>query len=169
MFERYSVWALPEQSTEEELQKIIVLLNQLYGGPHFDPHMTLLGDVKAAPEQMADVVDELAEGLSDFNLELGEVSFSTTFFQSVFVRVLATAQLMEQNLKAKQLLKLENNLFMPHVSLLYGDHSMQTREEATHKVILPHKVYNVTRLALVPSTSDPSEWGILHQAEIGSK
>jgi 2'-5' RNA ligase len=74
---------------------------------------------------------------------------------------------MEQNLKAKQLLKLENNLFMPHVSLLYGDHSMQTREESTHKVILPNKVYNVTRLALVPSTSDPSEWGILHQAEIG--
>ncbi len=168
MFERYSIWALPEQSTEQELQKIITLFSQLYGGPHFEPHMTLLGDVKGESAQMVDVVDELAAGLDELSLRFGEVSFSTTFFQSVFIRVLATAQLMEQNLKAKRLFQLENNLFMPHVSLLYGDHAMETREEAAYRVFLPNTVYNVNRLALVPSTPDPSEWDILHQAKIGS-
>lgn len=167
MFERYSIWALPEQSTEEELRAIILLLSQLYSGPHFEPHMTLLGDIKAEPNRLVDIVDELAENIDELKLNLGEISFSTTFFQSVFVRVLVTAQLMEQNLRAKRLLRLENNLFMPHVSLLYGDHDMQTREQAVSQVVLPNKTYNATRLALVPSTTNPAEWDILHQAKIG--
>lgn len=169
MFERYSIWALPEESTERELKDIILFLNKLYGGPSFEPHLTLLGDVKADQKQLACVVDKLAEELTDFNLKLGEVSFSTTFFQSVFIHVLATTKLMEQNLKAKQLLGLENNLFMPHVSLLYGDQDIKTREQASRQVILSNNIYNVNRLALVPSKCDPQDWVILHQAKILSK
>lgn len=166
MREKFSIWALPEKSTENDLQSIIIYLSLLYGGPIFQPHLTLIGDVGRDQGHMIEAAHLLAEDLEEFRLRLGEVSFSTTFFQSVFVRALATAQIMEKNLQAKKILRLENNVYMPHVSLLYGDHSMRTREEAMHKVVLTSNNFNVERFVLVPSTPDPSEWEILYQVDV---
>lgn len=168
MSEKFSIWALPEKTTEQNLQSLIVYLSALYGGPFFQPHLTIVGDVDRGRNHVIEVAHKLAEDLDELSLKLGEVSFSTTFFQSVFIRALASAQLMDLNLNAKQLLKIENNVYMPHISLLYGSHSMKTREEAVKKVALTNSSYNVEQFVIVPSTSDPSEWEVLYQVAVKS-
>lgn len=126
--------------------------------------MTLLGDIDMDLPKMEQKAKELAKGVGKLELSLGPVSFSTTYFQSVFVRVNSTAKLMQLNLDAKKLFGVENSVFMPHISLLYGDHDMATREEAASKVKLAESSFVINEFVITPSTMNPNEW--VHSATI---
>lgn len=123
-------------------------LSNRYHGPRFDPHMTLLGDIDGNLSAVEQKIKDLAKGLEKLELTLGPVSFSTTYFQSVFVRVNSNAKLMQLNLEAKKLFDMENNVFMLHISLLYGDHDMATREKAAASVDLPSSSFIADKLLL---------------------
>lgn len=163
MKSRFSIWLPVGQQIKSKLELVIKDLSKLYGGPIFEPHLTLLGDIPNDKEEMLRSSKKLSAKLKPFKIELGEVSFSTTYFQSVFVRAVAKAPLLKANLLAKKIFKAENNVFMPHISLLYGNHSMKTREEALTKIKLPQDRYMVNKLIVTPSTSDPKDW--IHLAE----
>lgn len=45
MPERYSIWTIPSEPVKSQLQDIIEL-SRNYRGPVFEPHMTLINDVK---------------------------------------------------------------------------------------------------------------------------
>src|SRR3989338_2483853 len=155
---KYSICTIPPDPIYYQIKATIDQLSKRYQGPQFDPHMTLLGEIEADLSELEQKVKKLATGLSKLELSLGPVSFSTTYFQSVFVRINSTAKLMQLNIDAKKLFDMENNVFMPHISLLYGDHSMTAREEAASKVQLPQSSFVVNEFIITPATSDPSEW-----------
>lgn len=129
-----------------------------YNGPVFEPHMTLLGNIDKDLSEVKQKVKELANRIETLELSPGQVSFSTTYFQSVFVRVNSTAKLMQLNIEAKKLFGMENNVFMPHISLLYGEHDMVTREKAASEVKLSEAPFTVDKFIITPATSNPSEW-----------
>ena len=161
----YTIWIVPSPSLRKDLEKIISKLAKKYKAPIFEPHMTLLGDTEIDEKNMIEKAKILASRLKTFPIELGEISFSTTYFQSVFVRVDCTAKLMEANLKAKEIYKRENYVFMPHMSLLYGDQEMTVREKIMTTIKLPKNTkFMVDKIVVVPSTKDPKEWE--HLAEI---
>ncbi len=161
----YSLWITPSGQLKTGLQKIINSLADEYNSPKFEPHMTLLGDVEMDLESMVEKTKALASKLAPFQVELGQASFSTTYFQSVFVRVKASAQLMRANLAAKEIFEQDNNVFMPHISLLYGDHDMELREEIASKISLPEtKLFEADKIIITPSTQDPKDWE--HLAEV---
>lgn len=155
---QYSIWIIPPEPVYTQLKSIIDELAKNYNGPTFEPHMTVLGNIDKDLSQIERFGKELAESFDTLQLSLGPVSFSTTYFQSVFVRVNSTAQLMQLNIDAKKLFNMENSVFMPHISLLYGDHDMTTREEATSKVQIPQASFVVNKFTITPATSDPKEW-----------
>lgn len=161
----YTIWIVPSPSIKKDLDKIIIKLAKKYKSPIFEPHMTLLGDIEIDEKTMIEKAKILASKLKSFSLELGEISFSTTYFQSVFIRVKSTAKLMEANLKAKEIFGRENKVFMPHMSLLYGEQEMKLREKIIPTIKLPkNKIFIVDKIVVVPSTKDPKEWK--HLAEI---
>lgn len=166
MNEKYSIWALSNQSTEQELSQIINFLSNKYGGPIFFPHLTLVGGINKDKKEIFKATDMIASDIDNLKLTLGETSFGTTFFQSVFVRVKASASLMRQNIRAREVLSIGNDMYMPHVSLLYGNHNMKIREEATQQINLQNRNFNIEKLVVVLSSNDPDEWKILHQANL---
>ncbi|MCX6705675.1 MAG: hypothetical protein NTV24_01035 [Candidatus Woesebacteria bacterium] len=95
---KYSIWIIPPQSVFDELSKIINDLSIVQNGPVFKPHMTILGSIDRELSDIQKAVETVAKGTEKLNLSLGPVSFSTTYFQSVLVRVNSTAQLMQLNL-----------------------------------------------------------------------
>ena len=155
---QYSIWIIPPEPIYSQLKNIIDQLARDYNGPTFEPHMTLLGNIDKDLSEIESKARKLATNIDKLELSLGPISFSTTYFQSVFVRVNSTAKLMQLNLEAKKLFGMDNNVFMPHISLLYGDHSMTAREEAASKVQLPQSSFVVNEFIITPATSDPSEW-----------
>lgn len=160
----YSIWVIPPEPTYSQLKKTVEDLSSTYSGPVFEPHMTLLGDIAKDLAEVEKKTKELASHAAQLELSLGPVSFSTTYFQSVFVRVNSTAQLMQLNLGAKKLFGRENDVFMPHISLLYGDHDMQTREKAAGQIHLPTATFVVREFVIVRAGPDPKDWK--HEATI---
>lgn len=155
---KYSIWVIPPEPVFSQVQSVVQTLSLQYTGPLFEPHLTILGGVEAELPQVIQATKTIAASCNQLQLTLDAISFSTTYFQSVLVRVQATAQLLQLNLDLKKALVQENTLYMPHLSLLYGNHDMPTREKAASQIQLPPLSFAVTSFVIVPSTLDPSEW-----------
>lgn len=156
--QQYAIWIIPQEPVYSTLKQAIDQLAKEFSSPTFEPHMTLLVSTRKELSEIEQLVRELANQTEHFEVSLGSVSFSTTYFQSVFVRVNSTAKLMQLNLDAKNLLQEENNVFMPHISLLYGEHDMATREKAADKIVLPHSKFMVASFVITPATLNPKDW-----------
>lgn len=155
---QYSIWIIPPKPLYNLLKNTIDKLAKKYKGPTFEPHMTLLGDIDESLSEIEYKVQKLAANIDKLKLSLGPVSFSTTYFQSVFVRINSTSKLMKLNMDAKKLFGRENNVFMPHMSLLYGNHDMVTREKAATNLQFPQPSFTVNKFTITPATLDPREW-----------
>jgi 2'-5' RNA ligase len=164
----YCLWIVPPTGEKELLQKVIINLSKKYHSSSFEPHVTLLSDISCYKEVMIQKANILASKLHIFPLCLNEISFSTTYFQSAFIRVKATAALMNANLIAKEIYQVDNNVFMPHLSLIYGNHTMDKREKIVSEVILPKNIkFNVEKIIVTPCTNNPNDW--IHLAELPLK
>ena len=155
---KYSIWVIPPQPIFNEVSKVINDLSVEYKGPVFKPHMTVLGSIDRKLSDIRKAVETVANDTERLSLSLGPVSFSTTYFQSVLVRVNSTAQLTQLNLDIKKLLDIENNVFMPHISLMYGNHDMKTREKIAEKIKLRSSSFVADKIVIVPEKSEPEEW-----------
>ena len=154
----YSIWVIPPEPIFSQLARIIYGLSQKYISPIFEPHMTLLGNINNELPEIERKVKELATHVDKLELSFGSISFSTTYFQSVFVRVNSTAKLMQLNLDAKEIFSMENDVFMPHISLLYGNHEMTIREKATSSLQLPASSFVIREFVITPAVTNPNQW-----------
>ena len=155
---QYSIWVIPPEPVFSRLQKIIDELSSEYGGPRFEPHMTVLGDIEEDLATIRRPIEKLAADLDSLELTLGTVSFGITHFQSVFASVNPTPDLLKLNSELKKLFRLENRSFAPHISLLYGRYDMATKERAASKIKLPSSSFVVNEFVITPATSNPTEW-----------
>ncbi|EKD91448.1 MAG: hypothetical protein ACD_30C00005G0016 [uncultured bacterium] len=155
----FSIWIVPSGDVKKKLEGVILDLSQKYNSPVFEPHMTLLGDISVDEKSVLEKAKILTSKIKPFTVELGEISFSTTYFQSVFVRIKSNAELMNANLAAKEIFGVDNNVFMPHISLLYGDYDMELREKVAKEIKLPSNLsFNVDKLVIIPSFPEPKDW-----------
>ena len=149
----------PPTEVGESLQEVITSLSEKYNGPNFEPHITLLGNISSDLETVKQKAKLLVSKLKPFPIYFSEVSFSTTYFQSVFIRVKATAELMDSNILAKEIYKVENKVFMPHMSLIYGNHSMKEREKIASVVKLPKNIsFKALKLVIMQDAQNPNDW-----------
>lgn len=155
---KYSLWAVPPQPIFDELTEVIRVLAVKYKGPVFQPHLTILGGIEKDLNEIIKSATKIAEHTPALDLSLGPVSFSTTYYQSVFLRVDATAQLMQLNLDIKKALNGENNVFMPHISLMYGNHEMAVREKIANSIQFPNISFLVSTLVIILEGPGPTEW-----------
>ena len=158
---QYSIWLIPSAPAFELLQNTIYTLAEKYEGPVFEPHITLLSNVEKELSEITTSLEMLAKNVYQFELRLGEISFSTTYFQSVLVRVQSTAALMQLYLDTKTSLHIEQSAFMPHMSLLYGSHNMGARERIASTTQLPPTAFFVKEFVITPATPNPREWNHL--------
>jgi len=152
---QYTIWLVPSEPVYSQLKTIIDKLSQEYDSPTFQPHLTILEHIEMDPSEIKQKLETLNKDLAGLELSLGPISFSTTSARCVFVRVDSTAKLMQLNLDAKKLFGFENDVFMPHISLMYGDCDMKTREKATKQIHISPTTFTVKEFVLVPSNSLP--------------
>jgi len=101
---KYSLWLIPPEPIFTKLQQIINDKSLENHTPSFEPHLTLLSNIETDLNDLINSCNNFFSLEKPISLSLSEVSFSTTYFQAVFVRVKANAQLMSLNLKLKKLL-----------------------------------------------------------------
>ena len=164
MAKAYSLWITPTDEAESKLNSIVIELSKNYHGPVFEPHMTLLGPIFEDKGEVVRKAKLLARQTAPFQLFLGEIDFSTTYFQCVFVRIQTNIPLLNARAKAQQMFD-DKTFFMPHISLYYGNDNIEQREKIVKSIAkLAQLSFVASKIAITPATEDPGEWE--HIAEI---
>lgn len=155
---KYSIWIIPPEPIFNQLSKAINELSSKYRCPIFEPHLTILGNIDHELSKIKQVVEKIVSDLDNLNLSFGPVSFSTTYFQSVLIRINSTAKLMRLHFDIKKLLKDENIVYMPHVSLMYGNHDMETRERIALGLNFQPRSFIAKQVVIIPEKPKPVDW-----------
>ena len=126
----YFLWLEPTGKTHELLATTIAHLSQEYGGPLFDPHVTLSGEIAGQERTLIQKTEKLAHALFPFDLTLTVPAFQDQYFRCVFMRVEATSTLLEAHTLARKVFHKEDAPpYMPHLSLLYGSYPRSFKEQ----------------------------------------
>jgi len=163
----YSLWLLPhEQTTKTCLTEVVTGLAARHDGPVFEPHMTMLGDVDLTLDMLSEKMKEVAQNTSILELKTSSVEYSTSYYQCVFVRVRPTPRLMQLFDDMKQNLGLTKpSVFMPHISLYYGNLPYRERHEIATSLKLETQEFTSQSIVITPSGADvtPDKWDHLKE------
>ena len=135
MQNKYSLWLMPTGEVYDKFAEIISRLSKEYHSPKFEPHVTLIGAVVGTEEELSVKTAKLAKLIKPFKIKLGKVDYFTERHKALIIRTEKTAGLIEANKIARELFNLlPEPGYMPHLSLLYGDFSLETKEEVIQKL-----------------------------------
>ena len=129
--EGYSIWLIPTGETYQKLAKIISDLSKEHSTPNFEPHVTLIGggELVGAEEDLISQTSKLSDLLKSFKIKLKKADYFDEYFKCLFIRAEKTEEIMEVNNATRKHLNLKpNSDYMPHLSLMYGDISLETKE-----------------------------------------
>ena len=157
----FTIWLLPkEKEVRTYISKIVNDLAKKYDGPIFEPHSTLLGDLPLSLAEMKLNGEKLANLVKPFTVETGSVEYSTTYYQCLFVRIKPTSELMGLYDAARQIFGFTGPaVFMPHMSLFYGNIPYSTRHEIMTSLTFKLQRFSINSLVVTPGGEHPpSEW-----------
>lgn len=168
MEDKYSLWIVPDGESGERLSEFIGNIAAAHGAPAFDPHLTLVGSILAAPENLGEVerrIAAFAHQQMPFDITLTGYGYTDEEFRCLYLlaRSYFLDALYESIATYFPQVKDEHFAGMPHLSLLYGEHS-----EATKKgIIAAHAITPLTfttRSFCLYKTNNPvGSWGLVRQ------
>ncbi|PVF98858.1 LigT-like protein, partial [Serendipita vermifera] len=130
-----SLWLIPPEPLQSVLESMIKAVSKMEGSPSFKPHMTIAtfpvpSDIPPIEPILAPLRNEWA-GLKP---RFQSLHIGSSYFVSVALALQPTDQLKEFQERIRQELSFKLNLqapdkpFFPHISLFYGDVSMEKRK-----------------------------------------
>ena len=160
---------MPQGSAHETLANLILNLSKDYSSPKFTPHVTLLGNLCGSEEELETKASRLATTLAPYTMRLTKVEYLDEYFRSLFFRVEASSQVIQANLKAKDLFNRQNDPeYFPHLSIMYGDFSANTKEAIIERIGQELALsFQIQGLHLVDTSSSPAKWFIVREFQFG--
>ncbi|MGN6584961.1 MAG: 2'-5' RNA ligase family protein [Rhizobiaceae bacterium] len=168
----HSIWLMPAVEDLVMLTGIADGLAEEFGAPRFQPHLTLVEDMKRAAEELAPLVAELADGAPAFSAPVVEIGMSDLFFRSFYARFKAEGPLLDLKKRAIAAIAASPiEHFMPHVSLAYGLAAGPKRAEAAVRIaqFLRGQPIHFSAIAVVASGKEIpiSDWRVVETVRLG--
>ena len=131
----YSLWLMPSGDVYDELAKLNSRLSREYGSPSFEPHVTLIGELVGPKGDILHRTSELAAIVRPYTIRLTRVGYSPEFSRCLFIKAEETDDVMQANLRARQIFGLEQeSIYIPHLSLMYGRFNPEKKEEIIRRI-----------------------------------
>ncbi|KAG7546975.1 Cyclic phosphodiesterase [Arabidopsis suecica] len=160
----YAVWAVPEDDLEDRLQRLMEGLRSEFGGPPFDPHLTLVGPFKLTASEAKQMFKAACEGFKAYPATVDQVSAGTSYFQCVYVSLQHTVEVMNAAGHFMAHFKpFTGKFYVPHMSILYGDLTEGEKKKALEKAYtldssLDGLNFQINRVALWITDADVGSW-----------
>jgi 2'-5' RNA ligase len=156
----YSIWLMPSADAYSRLLGLITQLSKDYGGPVFDPHVTLIGGVLGSNEEIVSKTLRLASLLEPFTIELENLDYSDEFFTCLFIRVKQSEKMIGAYSRAQDVFRLPRDpQWMPHLSILYGDFSSGMKAKIIQRIGSEFALsFPVTTVQLILTEGGPEHW-----------
>jgi 2'-5' RNA ligase len=151
---------MPRGDVCDRLSLILNRLSARYDAPEFSPHVTLLGGCVGQSSELICKSARVASGLRPFTLRLEEIDFLDEYFRCLFVRAALTEPLRKARQAARQAFGHSHEpVFMPHLSLLYGNFPRTLKEGVMAEMGLGLDVqFKVRSLHLYRTHGEPRLW-----------
>ncbi|GAV80560.1 CPDase domain-containing protein [Cephalotus follicularis] len=156
----YSVWALPPDDVSGRLRKLMDGLASEFGGPRFEPHVTVVGAISLTPDDALQKFKSACDGLKAYHVIVDRVATGTFFYQCVFLLLHPTAEVVEASAHCSGHFGYKSTTsYMPHLSLLYADLTEDEKKKAQEKAnVLDESIsslsFQISRLALYKTDTE---------------
>ena len=128
-------WLIPAEPKRELFCELIRILAKQFDAPRFEPHLTLFvaAEDRQVPKQILEQIDP-----SPIQLRLREISFSSKFTKTLFVRFKPNDALKKLIVHLRRASKGRGKFVRdPHVSLLYKKIPTAVKKEVVAAIRLP--------------------------------
>lgn len=117
----FSLWMVPEGDVHRRLAALIESLARRFGGPVFEPHVTLLAGVREAERDVVAGAERLWRGPKTLPLRFIGVETDDTYFRALYLRVEPSPELLALHEAARDAFgRMDDPPYVPHLSLVYG-------------------------------------------------
>lgn len=157
----YHLFYLPPGRVFLDLQNIISDLAVKYGGPKFEPHVTLLARIPTEEEKkLIEKTMALANVLKPVEVALEKILMEDTYFRALYCKAGPNSTLDHYHQKALEIFGMEDvNGYFPHLSLYYGNISQAEKEEAVRPLSLPATLkFTADRIYLYRTDGEAQDW-----------
>jgi hypothetical protein len=156
----YHLWLKPSGAPYDLLSSTIAELGRELGTPVFEPHVTLAGPLHGSEQDHLRNSERLASQLSTFEIVLREPSHGPEHFRCVFMLVEPLPTIMRANALAKSTFDLPDDLFTPHLSLVYATFPEAERRRVVSTLSDNLRLtFAAQSVDLIRATSDdPRDW-----------
>ncbi|MCD7451667.1 hypothetical protein HAX54_012988 [Datura stramonium] len=176
--EVYSVWGLPSEDVRDRVKKLMDGLRSEFGGPQFEPHVTVVGAIRLTEAEARDKFRKGCEGVKKvYSATVEKVDTGTFYYQCVYLLLHPTTEVVEASARCCSSFGYNSSSpYMPHLSLLYSDLTDEEKQKAQEKAyILDESIDNlsfqISRLALYKTdTEDKSlkSWEKIEEYHLSS-
>ncbi|OIW00491.1 hypothetical protein TanjilG_27604 [Lupinus angustifolius] len=158
--EVYSVWAIPPEDVGERITKLMASLRSEFGGPPFQPHVTVVGAIRLTPDDAIKKFRSACDGLKAYDVTVDRVATGTFFYQCVYLLLNPNHPVVETSAHCCSHFGSQNSTpYMPHLSLLYQDLTVEEKQKAQERAnILDDSLsglsFQISRLALYKTDTE---------------
>jgi 2'-5' RNA ligase len=117
----FSLWMVPGAAEHERLAALIRSLARRFGGPVFDPHVTLLAGVPGPAKEAVARARDAVRSSPPLRLRFAGPEAGESYFRCLYLRVEPTPELLSLHAAAREAFgRRDEPPFFPHLSLLYA-------------------------------------------------
>ncbi len=158
--DRTSGYHLFIEADDADIQRTISALAESFGGPVFPAHVTLLSGIADADRAvLTEKAERLASGSRPFEITIGGAGMDDAYFRALYLRVHPSEALVALHVRAKETFPSEPSLYMPHLSLLYGNYEEERKRAALATLLVPEgKTILVDRFSLYHTEGTVADW-----------
>jgi hypothetical protein len=165
----YHLWLKPEGPAYGALAQTIEGLARELGAPTFEPHITLLGYLDGTVHAHVSRTRLLAQQLNPFEIVLAEPAYQNEYFRCIFMTARQLPSIMRANALARAIFVSPDEIYMPHVSLVYGIYPDTLKQEIIARLpVAVRAAFTVSAVHLIGADStNPKDWREILVAPMG--
>lgn len=163
---KHALWLRPFGEAAYELKQHINALSQKYNTPPFEPHITLVSDLRRPQHELIQLTDVLGGAISPFTIELTRLGYNDNYYQSLFYRVKETVTFVSVHKTAGKFFGYQSNEeYFPHLSLMYGNIKESEKRKLVNMIDqIEHVKFSVHSVLLIKTEGSVRDWEKVHTA-----
>lgn len=167
-YDSHALWIIPKGAAYDLTRGYITKLSAIYHLPEFEPHITVLSDIRS-PDISA--IRGFAGSLAPLCIHLdNKVQSPDSYFRSLHLRAQETPELMELFSKARERFGSTGESYFPHLSLAYSGFNHQTKRKMIQDLgEIPEIEFEVHQLTLFNASPNKpvSHWKVIERFKLG--
>jgi len=153
-----SIWLTPSEEDWDYLQEIINDLAAEYSAPVFSPHCTLLSPVDLNKKELQSVLSNVSKEIAPIYVTMSGLNYSNNIWKTVFIKLEKSSELIAlQKRVVGQSSPVQPYEFLPHLSLIYKEMTVELKEEIIRKLVV-RNLYKMDKITAMRTRLDVTKW-----------